>query len=111
MQFVIRHDAAARFRFASLQSEAGQRLRAEHGVNVDSVVLIEDGRAYVESEAALRIAAQLGAPWSWLRFASVVPERWRNAAYRQVARHRYQWFGKRDVCWLPTPELTGRVLT
>ena len=112
MQFVIRHDPRARFRFASLQSGAGQRLRAEHGINVDSMVLIEDGRAYVESEAALRIAAQLGAPcWSWLRFAKVVPAKWRNAVYRQVARHRYEWFGKRDVCWLPTPELAGRFLT
>lgn len=111
MQFVIRHDAPARFRFASLQSEAGQRLRAEHGVTVDSVVLIEDGRAYLESEAALRIASDLGAPWSWLRFAKVVPAKWRNVVYRQVARHRYQWFGKREVCWLPTPELSSRFLT
>ena len=111
MQFVIRHDASTRFRFASLQSEAGQRLRAEHGVTVDSVVLIEDGRAYLESEAALRIASDLGAPWSWLRFAKVVPAKWRNAVYRQVARHRYQWFGKREVCWLPTPELSSRFLT
>ena len=110
MQFVIRHDAPARFRFASLQSEAGQRLRAEHGVHVDSVVLIEDGRAYVESEAALRIARHLGVPWSWLRFAAIVPISWRNAVYRQVARHRYQWFGKRDVCWLPTSKLAGRFL-
>ena len=111
MQFVIRHDENVRFRFASLQSEAGQRLRAEHGVKVDSMVLIEDGRAYVESEAALRIARHLGAPWNWLRFAAFVPISWRNTIYRQIARHRYQWFGKRDVCWLPTPELASRFLT
>lgn len=111
MQFVIRHEATARFRFASLQSEAGQRLRAAHGVNVDSVVLIEDGRAYIESEAALRITRHLRAPWNWLRIAAVVPISWRNTVYRQVASHRYEWFGKRDVCWLPTPELAHRFLT
>ncbi len=110
MQFVIRHDPRGRFHFASLQSGAGRRLRQQYGVAVDSVVLIEDGQSYVESEAALRIAGQLGAPWSWLMAGRVVPVGWRNAVYRLVARQRYRWFGKREVCWLPAPELARRFL-
>ena len=102
---VIRRDPRGRYRFASLQSEAGKRLRAQYGVRVDSVVLIEEGRAYVESEAALRILSGLGWPVGWLRW---VPGR--DAIYRWVARNRYRWFGRAEVCWLPTPELRARFL-
>jgi len=108
VQFVIRHDAAGIFQFASLQSSTGLRLRAEHKVAIDSVVLVEEGRAYVESEAAWRIAARLGIPWSWLRFLRFLP--FRDAFYRLVARNRYRWFGRKDVCWLPSPELQRRFL-
>ena len=110
VQFVIARDPAARFHFASLQSAKGRELRAQHSVTADSVVLVEDGRAYVESEAAWRIAAHLGPPWSWLALARVLPVGWRNALYRWVARHRYRWFGRQEVCWLPTPELAARFL-
>jgi len=110
VHFVISHDPAARFRFASLQSPAGQLLRAQYNVTVDSVVLIEDGRAYTESDAALRIAARLSAPWSWLTIARILPAALRNIAYRFIARHRYRWFGKQEVCWLPTADLAARFL-
>jgi predicted DCC family thiol-disulfide oxidoreductase YuxK len=106
VQFVIRHDPAGVFRFASLQSQAGRRLVAKHGVTADSVVLIEDGRAYVESEAAIRIGSRLGWPVGWLRGMP-----FRDAVYRWIARNRYRWFGRREVCWLPTPELKSRFLS
>lgn len=110
MQFVIARDPAARFRFASLQSETGGRLRRDYGITADSMVLIDDGKAFVESEAALRVAATLGAPWSWLRLGRVIPLGVRDAIYRGVARNRHRWFGKPAVCWLPTPELRNRFL-
>ncbi len=110
MQFVIRHDRAAVFQFAALDSVAGRRLRAEYEITADSVVLVENGRAYVASEAALRIAARLDAPWNWLPVLRVLPVALRDAVYRWIAGNRYRWFGRRQVCWLPAPELAQRFL-
>ena len=117
VQFVIRHDAAGRFRFAALQSEAGQAVLAAHGADAaavaaepDSVLLQLNGRLYSHSEAVLRIAQGLGWPWRALLLGRLLPRPWRDAAYRFVARHRYRWFGRQESCWLPTPELKARFL-
>ncbi len=114
VQFVIERDPSAQFRFASLQSEAGQQLLSAHGAAVptapETVVLVENGQVYTHSTAALRILRQLRGPWAWLYAAIVVPRPLRDAVYRFVARHRYQWFGRREACWLPTPELRTRFL-
>ena len=113
VQMVLRHDRKARFRFASLQSPVGEKLRGELGIDrekVDSVILVEDGRWYQESDAALRIARGLGGPWKLLGAFRLIPRPLRDAAYRLIARNRYRWFGKRETCWLPTPELRGRFL-
>jgi len=113
VQTILRHDRQARFRFASLQSPVGERLRVELGIDrekVDSVILVEGGRWYKESDAALRIARGLGGPWKALEIFRLIPRPLRDAAYRLIARNRYRWFGKRETCWLPTPELRGRFL-
>ncbi len=113
VQFILRRDREGRFRFASLQSDAGRRLQAEHGLDpeaLDSIVLIADGRTYKESDAALGIARRLGGPWKLLTVFRLVPRPLRDWAYRLIARNRYRWFGKTESCWLPTPELRGRFL-
>jgi len=115
VQFVIRHDAAGRFRFASLQSAGGQALLAAHGVALtaagpETVMLVADGQVYTHSTAVLRIARGLGGLWQLLYAGMLLPRAWRDALYRFVARHRYQWFGRQDACMLPTPELTQRFL-
>lgn len=117
VQFVIRHDAAARFRFAALQSEAGQALLLAAGhalptgpTGPDSVLLVVGGRVYSHSAAVLRIAGLLGGFWRVAAVGWLVPRPWRDAAYRFVARHRYRWFGRQDSCWLPTPALRARFL-
>lgn len=115
VQFVIRHDAAGRFRFAALQSEAGQALLRQHQLPTpaepDSVVLVTDGRAYTHSAAALGILQGLGGGWRQLgRLGQVFPRFLRDAVYRLIARYRYRWFGRQDACWLPTPELRARFL-
>ena len=113
VQFVIRRDRAGRFRFASLQSAEGQALLAAHGLPAptepESIVLIENGRAYSHSGAVLRLARHLPG-WRWLAAFRVVPRPLRDAAYRWVARHRYRWFGRQEACLLPTPELKARFL-
>ena len=113
VQFIIERDPEARFRFASLQSEVGQRYLDELGVDrrvVDSVILIEGNRWHGESDAVLRIARILGGPWRALAVFRLIPRPVRDWLYRLVARHRYRWFGKKESCWLPTPELRGRFL-
>lgn len=113
-QFVLRHDRARRFRFATNESASGRTLMIRHGLDPAapvSVLLVEDGRAYVESAAVARVLAGFGGGW---RIAAatlrLVPAAIRDRAYRYVARHRYRWFGRREVCWLPDPGDAGRFL-
>ncbi len=115
VQFVIRHDAAGRFRFAALQSEAGRALLAAHGAtpataDPESVLLVSGGRLYSHSGAVLRIAQGLGWPWRLAAVGWVLPRAGRDALYRFVARNRYRWFGRQDSCMLPTPALKARFL-
>ena len=113
VQFVIARDPAARFRFAPLQSEAGRRVLESAGAVEplpDAVALVESGRAFVRSTAALRIVRRLRAPWPLAYAFIVVPRPLRDWLYDVVARHRYRWFGTRDDCMVPTPELRARFL-
>ncbi|MBR0345820.1 MAG: thiol-disulfide oxidoreductase DCC family protein [Rudaea sp.] len=114
VQFVLRHDRARRFRFATNESASGRALMIRHGLDPAapvSVLLVEDGRAHVESAAVVRVLAGFGGGW---RIAAatlhLVPTAIRDHAYRYVARHRYRWFGRREVCWLPDPRDAGRFL-
>lgn len=113
VQFVIRRDPEGVFKFAALQSEPGCELRQRFGLAVDTIetmVLVEGDRAYVESDAALRIAAKLSGAWPLLGALRVIPRSWRDRAYRFLVAHRYQWFGKRDSCPVPTPDVRARFL-
>ena len=113
VQLLLKHDPEGRFRFAALQSDAGRSLLAKHGLAADilsSVVLIEGGRVWRESSAALRIARHLPGAWKLLWAFTAVPRPLRDAVYRWIARNRYRWFGKTETCWLPTPELKARFL-
>ena len=114
VQFVLRRDRKARFRFAALQSPAGRRLLAEHGLPIpdepDTMVLIEGDRVLVRSSAALGATKYLRFPWPLARVGFVVPRLLRDAIYRLVARNRYRWFGKTEQCRIPTPDLRARFL-
>ncbi|MBD2846460.1 thiol-disulfide oxidoreductase DCC family protein [Paenibacillus sp. IB182496] len=111
VQFVLKRDPEGRFRYAPLQSEPGARLLREHGISgIDSFVLIEGGRAYVKSEAALRVCRSLPGLWKLLALLRIVPRPLRDAVYDAIARRRDRWFGARASCMLPTPEQRGRFL-
>lgn len=111
--FIIEHDKNDVFRFASLQSEIGKKLTQERGIDtseVDSIVLIDPGNAYfVKSSAALEISKQLSG-YSWMRIFLYLPEVFRNFIYDIIAKNRYQWFGKKDNCIIPTAELKAKFL-
>lgn len=112
VQFIIKHDQAAYFQFASIQSDIGQALLAKYNVseNVDSVILIEHGKAYAESTAALRISRKLDGFWPICYLFTLVPPFLRNSVYRVVAKNRYRLFGQKKMCLLPTPSQQKRFL-
>ena len=109
--FISRRDPGGIFFFAALESEAGMGLSLRYGVGgVETVVLIVDGRCYVESDAVLQIVRRLRAPWPILYALCLVPRRLRDGVYRFVARRRDRWFGRAEVCPTPTLELARRFL-
>lgn len=110
--FAFRRDPRARLRFASLQSEVGRRLLAEHGLMDDrsTVVLVDEKGAHVRSTAALRVARRLRWPWSWTYAAIVVPRPARDALYGLVARHRHRLGPAVDACRRPSADLRARML-
>ena len=113
VNFIIERDPDAHFAFAALQSDAGQKLLARHDIGAqlpDSVVLLEAGRWFTRSSAALRIARRLSGLWPLLYPLVLVPTPIRDGLYDWVARNRYRWFGRREQCRLPTPALAGRFL-
>lgn len=113
INFIIKHDPKALFKFASLQGETGQRLLKKHQINsaeTDSIVLIEGDTVSVKSSAALRIAKYLNKGYPLLFGFMIVPKFIRNAVYDYIARNRYKWFGKKESCMIPTPELKSRFL-
>ena len=113
VQFIIKRDPYAHFYFTSLQSEKGHQLKKQYdiGEDEDSVVLIEKGKAYTQSSAALRIAKKLDGLWHLFFLFILVPRPVRDSLYNYVAKNRYRWFGKKeDACALPSPEMRKRFL-
>lgn len=114
VQFVIKRDKKGVFQFAALQGESGQALVKERGIDpakVDSIILIDPGKAYyTKSTAALEIARDLGGVWRLGTLFLWVPEGFRNIVYDFIARNRYRWFGKKDQCMVPEPELRTKFL-
>jgi predicted DCC family thiol-disulfide oxidoreductase YuxK len=113
VQFVIRRDPEGVFRFAPLQSAVGEQLLSESDSatdRLDSVVLVEDGEWYTKSDAVLRVARRLGGVYRLLWPFRFLPTRLRNRLYDFVASRRYRWFGKRDRCMMPTPDVESRFL-
>lgn len=114
VQFVIKRDEKDVFRYASLQSEIGQQLISERRIDIeklDSVVLIEPGIAYyVKSDAALQIGRQLKGYRTISKVLNLIPSTLRNIVYDFIARYRYAWFGKKNQCVIPSPDLKAKFL-
>lgn len=110
---MIARDSRERFRFASLQSPVAAQLLAAEPPGWDqleSVILVEGGRVYRKSTAALRTARWLDGPWLLLSLLLVVPRPLRDAVYDWFGNRRYRMFGKRDVCWAPEGEISNRFI-
>jgi len=118
VKFIVRRDPHGRFAFAPLQSPVAARLLREAGGAdaagppdaSDSMILIDVDGVHLRSDAALRIARRLRAPWSAVWVFRFLPRPMRDGLYRFIAHHRYGWFGRKEACMVPTPELQRRFL-
>ncbi|NUY79962.1 thiol-disulfide oxidoreductase DCC family protein [Flavobacterium sp. MAH-1] len=114
VQFVIKRDKKDEFRFVPLQSELGEKILEHIGIDrehIDSMVLYEPGVAYFyKSSAAIEIAKSLGGLMSLSVSFKLIPNFLRNKIYDYVAKNRYKWYGKKDSCMIPTPELKAKFL-
>ena len=111
VQFIIKRDSKAYFQFASIQSEIGQSYVEQFQLqSIDSMIVVKNNRAYTKSTAALIIAKQFSGMWKLLLLAKIIPLPIRDKLYDYVAKNRYKWFGKKEVCHLPTKEERERFL-
>lgn len=114
IRFILPRDRRGNLRFASLQGEFARQVLTRHGIAVseipESLILVENGRVFLYSDGALRIARNLDWPWKALAVFLAVPRPLRDGVYRWIARNRYRWFGKQESCLMPSPEWKSRFL-
>lgn len=112
VQFIIKRDAVGFFKFASLQSDIGQTLLKKYHMptDLDSFLLIQNGKIYTKSTAALQVARHLDGLWKFFYPLIIIPKPIRDLLYNIFARNRYKWFGKKDSCALPSQEMRDRFL-
>ena len=112
INLAIRNDKKAILKFATLQSETGKELKNWYHIapEIDSVIFIEDGKAYAYSDAALRISRYLQWPAKLLYALIIIPRFIRQPIYKWIAKNRYKWFGKKEQCMIPTPDVKTRFL-
>ncbi len=113
VQFVLKRDKKARFRFGSLQGQFGLKFLQQHNLpagKFNSFILIEDGKLYTRSTGALRVLKYLDGGWSLLYALTIIPAFIRDYIYNWISANRYRWFGKREECMIPGPELKKRFL-
>ena len=113
VNFIFEHNTAGQFSFTPAQSPLGSSLLRHFGINtsrLDTVVLVRGDRAFTRSAAAIEIASGLDMPWNLLAVFKAVPEPLRDMMYDLIAQNRYQMFGKKEECMLPSEELRRRFL-
>ncbi len=113
VRFILAHDARRVFVFAPLQSDVGRRWQDRFGIPrdaLDTVILVQDGRVHVRSDAAFRILRQLNTVWGVLLVLRVLPLSFSDLFYNLIARSRYRVFGRYDACPIPSPEDRHRFL-
>ncbi len=112
VQFIIKRDKKGHFKFASLQSDLAKQLLSQYNVakDVDSLVLLDGNNYYIKSTAVLRICKNLSGFWKLGYLLLVIPRPFRDFVYQLIAKNRYNWFGKKEACTIPSPEMRKRFL-
>ena len=113
VKFIIRRDYKNKFQFTPIQSKIGPQLLFDHGIqteNIETFLLIKDGKSYTKSEAVFEIIAEFKPGWRILLIFRLLPRSIRDFAYRVIAKNRYSLFGKKDQCMIPSPEIKAKFL-
>ncbi|MCH8942761.1 MAG: DUF393 domain-containing protein [Bacteroidetes bacterium] len=113
VKFIIKRDRNIKFKFVSFQSETGKKLLHLHeykNKEFDTLILLKNEKIYTKSTAALLISKELNGLWNLLYVFIVLPKLIRDPLYLFISNNRYKWFGKKDFCWLPSPEHKSRFL-
>ncbi|MDB6138696.1 MAG: putative family thiol-disulfide oxidoreductase YuxK [Verrucomicrobiaceae bacterium] len=113
VQFLIRHDPRATFRFAAYQSPAGNELALRHGIDpaaLETFAVVMEDKALLRSDAAIATALKLGGFWRLAAILKLMPRALRDAVYGLIARNRYRWFGRRESCMVPDADVRRRFL-
>ena len=114
VRFIIKRDPKQQFKFASLQSEFGSSTLLKLGLDpneLHSIILLVDDNVYQRSDAALRITRQLTGLWPLFYGFIILPRFLRDWVYNMIAKNRYKLFGRKDECWLPSPQLASRFIS
>ena len=113
VQFALKHDRTATYRFLAAQSPLGEALYRHYGLsptNYETNILIKNGVAQFKAEGTVEMISGLGFPWSVVKVFRLLPRRWQDACYELVARNRTRWFGRRQTCLLAIPAYTDRFI-
>jgi predicted DCC family thiol-disulfide oxidoreductase YuxK len=103
-RFLAQHRIDPPFELIPMQAAAGKALLIEYGIDPEdpaTFLVLDRGRRLTQSDAAIHVIAVLGGLWRTIDAVRIVPQRWRDAIYRWLARNRYRWFGRRRTCYLP----------
>jgi predicted DCC family thiol-disulfide oxidoreductase YuxK len=113
VDFVLKRDPKKKLLLASIQGTAGQGVLKKYELPpsyLDTLVLVEEGKVYLGSTAALRVARLLGGGWSLFYTLIIIPKGIRDRIYQWISSHRYQWFGRRDTCRIPSASESAHFL-
>jgi len=112
VDFLIRKDNNNSLKYASLQGETAKEiLPSDYLSRIDSVVFIDNqARIFVKSKAVIQILCTLGGFWKVLKLLNVFPKSFNDFFYDIIANNRYSWFGKNDLCRIPTIEEKEKIL-
>ena len=111
--FAIKRDRKNKLKFTPLQGETAKQLLPQCHINptsLSSVIFINNGKVYTQSSAAIQICKELDGGWKLFFGLIIIPKFFRDFLYNIIARNRYKWFGKKESCMIPTPELKERFL-
>jgi len=104
VRFFSRHRVDPPFQLIPMQSIAGKALLVEYGIDPEdpaTFLVLDQGRQFTQSDAVIHVINALGGLWRMSAALRIVPKSWRDFLYRVLARNRYRWFGRRNVCYLP----------
>lgn len=112
VNFLIWRDEKGIFKYSPLQSNFSQNLIEKLNIpdNVDSIILVHRNRYYLKSDAVIEIIKELKWYWKIFLIGSILPRKLRDKIYDVIANHRYNWFGKRDKCMIPTEDVKSRFI-